>query len=51
MEREQFWRKSYDAGLKDVDPSKWEISYVDVIKTSISKNIRKKQHSLILVLR
>ena len=32
MRKEQFWRKSYDAGLKDVDPSKWETSYVDVIR-------------------
>jgi len=37
MEREQFWRKSYDAGLKDVDPSKWETSYVDVIKPAFEK--------------
>jgi len=32
MAREQFWRKSYDAGLKDVDPKRWETSYVDVIR-------------------
>ncbi len=32
MEREQFWKKSYDAGLKDVDPKRWETSYVDVIR-------------------
>ncbi|MBU0544063.1 MAG: AMP-binding protein [Proteobacteria bacterium] len=37
MEREQFWRKSYDAGLKDVDPGKWETSYVDVIKPAFEK--------------
>ncbi|MFA4906509.1 MAG: AMP-binding protein, partial [Candidatus Margulisiibacteriota bacterium] len=37
MEREQFWRKSYDAGLKDVDPSKWETSYVDVIRPAFQK--------------
>lgn len=37
MKREQFWRKSYDAGLEDVDPSKWETSYVDVIKPSFQK--------------
>ena len=37
MEREQFWKKSYDAGLKDVDPSKWETSYVDIIKSAFEK--------------
>ncbi|MFH1975834.1 MAG: AMP-binding protein [Pseudomonadota bacterium] len=37
MEKEQFWRKSYDAGLEDVDPSKWETSYVDVIKPAFEK--------------
>ena len=37
MEREQFWRKSYDAGLKDVDPKRWEISYVDVIRPAFQK--------------
>lgn len=37
MKKEQFWRKSYDAGLEDVDPSKWETSYVDVIKPAFEK--------------
>jgi len=37
MEREQFWRKSYDAGLKDVDPKRWETSYVDIIKPAFQK--------------
>ncbi|RPH50568.1 MAG: AMP-dependent synthetase, partial [Desulfobacteraceae bacterium] len=37
MEREQFWKKSYDAGLKDLDPSKWETSYVDIIKPAFDK--------------
>jgi long-chain acyl-CoA synthetase len=37
MKNEQFWRKSYDAGMEDVDPKRWETSYVDVIKTSFKK--------------
>jgi long-chain acyl-CoA synthetase len=37
MKREQFWRKSYDAGLEDVDPKRWETSYVDVIKPAFEK--------------
>ncbi|MBU2623759.1 MAG: AMP-binding protein, partial [Proteobacteria bacterium] len=37
MEKEQFWRKSYDAGLKDVDPKRWETSYVDVIRPAFEK--------------
>ncbi len=37
MGREQLWRKSYDAGLEDIDPSKWETSYVDVIKPAFEK--------------
>jgi long-chain acyl-CoA synthetase len=32
MEKEQLWRKSYDPGLEDIDPKRWETSYVDVIK-------------------
>jgi long-chain acyl-CoA synthetase len=37
MEKEQFWRKSYDPGLKDLDPQRWETSYVDVIKPAFEK--------------
>jgi len=37
MAREQFWRKSYDAGLEDIDPKRWETSYVDVIKPAFEK--------------
>jgi len=37
MEREQFWRKSYDAGLKDLDPGKWETSYVDAVRPTFQK--------------
>src|SRR4030066_1478599 len=37
MEHEQFWRLSYDAGLADIDPKEWEISYVDAIKDTFEK--------------
>ena len=37
MKKEQFWRKSYDAGLEDIDPKRWETSYVDVIKPAFQK--------------
>ena len=37
MKREQFWRLSYDAGLTDLDPKEWEISYVDAIKETFEK--------------
>ena len=37
MENEQFWRMSYDAGLTDLDPQEWEISYVDAIKETFEQ--------------
>jgi long-chain acyl-CoA synthetase len=37
MEKEQFWRKSYDAGLEDIDPKRWETSYIDFIKPAFEK--------------
>ena len=37
MKNEQFWRLSYDAGLVDIDPKEWEISYVDAIKETFEK--------------
>jgi long-chain acyl-CoA synthetase len=37
MGKEQFWRKSYDPGLQDLDPKRWETSYVDVIKPAFEK--------------
>jgi long-chain acyl-CoA synthetase len=37
MEREQFWRESYDPGLTDIDPSAWETSYVDAVKETFEK--------------
>lgn len=37
MSRNQFWRLSYDAGITDLDPREWEISYVDAIKDTFEK--------------
>ncbi|MFH1984172.1 MAG: AMP-binding protein [Pseudomonadota bacterium] len=30
------WKKSWDAGLTDLDPSAWEISYVDAVKPAFA---------------
>ena len=32
MPEEQFWKKSWDPGLDDLDPQSYEVSYVDVIR-------------------
>ncbi|MDT8272892.1 MAG: AMP-binding protein, partial [Desulfomonilia bacterium] len=32
MAEEQFWRKSYDPGLTDLDPQEWETTYVDAVR-------------------
>lgn len=32
MSQAQFWKKSWDEGLEDLDPASWEISYVDAIR-------------------
>jgi len=37
MSHNQFWRLSYDAGLADLDPKEWEISYVDAIKETFEQ--------------
>ena len=29
----KFWKKSYDAGLEDIDPRMWEITYTDAVKS------------------
>ena len=34
---EQFWRKSYDPGLDDLDPQSWETSYKDAIRPAFEK--------------
>lgn len=34
MKHEQFWRKSYDQGLTDLDPGEWETSYVDAVRNT-----------------
>ncbi len=37
MTEPQFWKKSWDPGLNDLDPSSWEISYVDAIRPTLEK--------------
>ena len=37
MENERFWIKSYDAGVGDLSPDQWEISYVDAIRPTFSR--------------
>lgn len=37
MAKEHFWKKSWDKGLKDLDPKLWETSYVDAIKPTFKK--------------
>ena len=34
---EQIWRKSWDPGLSDLDPAKWETNYVDIIAPTFKK--------------
>lgn len=31
---ERFWKKSWDAGLDDLDPSEWEVSFPEALKTT-----------------
>jgi long-chain acyl-CoA synthetase len=33
----RFWRKSWDNGLKDLDPSLWETSYSDAVRDTFEK--------------
>ncbi len=37
MAQEKFWKKSWDKGLKDLDPKVWETNYVDAIKPTFEK--------------
>ncbi|HMA86831.1 MAG TPA: AMP-binding protein [Desulfosalsimonadaceae bacterium] len=37
MTEPQFWKKSWDPSLDDLDPSSWEISYVDAIRPTLEK--------------
>ncbi len=37
MSQAQFWKKSWDEGLEDLDPASWEISYVDAIRPAFEK--------------
>ena len=32
MTQEPFWKKSYDPGIADLDPAKWETSYVEAVE-------------------
>lgn len=32
-----FWKKSWDKGLKDLDPKVWETNYVDAVKPTFEK--------------
>jgi long-chain acyl-CoA synthetase len=33
----KFWKKSYDVGLKDIDPKMWETTYTDAVKRSFEE--------------
>ncbi len=35
--KDRFWRKSWDEGLTDLDPSLWEISYTEAVRDTIEK--------------
>ncbi len=37
MGNEKIWVKSYDPGIKDLDPSLWEISYVDAVNKTFEE--------------
>jgi len=37
MMSEQFWTKSYDPGMTDLDPSAWETTYVDAVKPILER--------------
>jgi len=37
MVRERFWTKSYDEGVKDLDPVVWETSFVKAVKPTFEK--------------
>ena len=32
MSSEKFWKKSWDPGLKDLDPKEWDTTYPDMIR-------------------
>ncbi len=35
--KDKFWKKSYDEGLTDIDPERWETTYVKVIRPAFEK--------------
>ena len=38
MREMQFWKKSWDKGLKDLPPSAWEMSYIDFVRRSFTED-------------
>ena len=34
MAEEKFWKKSWDEGITDLDPSRWEITYPDLVRST-----------------
>ncbi len=45
MDSEQFWKKSYDEGLADLDPASWETNYVDAIRPTFERLSQKAAFS------
>ena len=41
MQEMQFWKKSWDKGLKDLPPSAWEMSYIDFVRRSFTEDREK----------
>ena len=37
MTQEPFWKKSYDPGIEDLDPAKWEKTYVEAVEPIFEK--------------
>jgi len=37
MENKKFWKKSYDPGLKDLDPREWEMTFPEACRQSFEK--------------
>jgi long-chain acyl-CoA synthetase len=35
--KDRFWTKSYDPGVRDLDPAQWETSYVEIVKPVFKK--------------
>jgi len=37
MAEEKYWKKSYDQGMDDLDPSSWDTSYVEAVRPIFKK--------------